>query len=208
MGQLVQDLQFLCVDIQNDFASEGGKYFVPGSSLGFVRDVFVPFLRERGLKAVEIISDYRQPRKGDPRDCCRPGEWGSISQLPEDVRKGKQWIKSMNSPVWTRKGAGDPDSVPEEPYQDPDDFGRWLSENLGVPERSLTVVVFGLTLDRCVLSTVMELSWRGYRPLVLTEGTDLSNGDTAGKDMFLRSIPFIHWGEPLDFNELKRMVGP
>ncbi len=208
MGQFVQDLHFLCVDLQNDFASEGGRYYVPGSSLGFVRDVLVPFMRESGAKAVEIISDYRQPRKGDPRDCCRPGEWGFISQLPEDVRKGKQWVKSMNSPVWTRKGAGDPDTEPDEPYQDPDDFGRWLSENLGAPEGSRTVVVFGLTLDRCVLSTVMELSWRGYRPLVLTEATDLSSGDAAGKNMFLRSIPFIHWGEVVDFKELKRLVGP
>ena len=207
MGQFAPQVKFLSVDLQNDFASEGGRYFVPGTSLGFIMDVLVPFMRERGLRAVEIISDYRQPRKGDPRDCCRPGEWGFVSNLPEDVRKGRPWVKSMNSPVWTRKGAGDPGTAPEEPYQDPEDFGRWLTEHLGVPDGSKDVVVFGLTLDRCVLSTVMELSWRGYRPMVLTEATDLSSGDAAGKNMFLRSIPFIHWGEAIDFNELKRLVG-
>jgi nicotinamidase-related amidase len=199
---------FLSVDLQNDFASEGGMYYVPGEAMGFIRDVLVPFMRERSLEALEIISDYRQPRKGDPRDCCRPGEWGFISNLPDDIRKGKRWVKAMNSPVWTRKGAGDPNVIPEEPYQDPDDFGRWLTDNLGAPEGQRNIIVFGLTLDRCVLSTVMELSWRGYRPVVLTEATDLSNGDPAGKNMFLRSIPFIHWGETMTFNDLKRTIGP
>ncbi|HHD15358.1 MAG TPA: hypothetical protein ENK47_01470, partial [Euryarchaeota archaeon] len=81
-------MRFISVDLQNDFASEGGKYYVPRTSIEFIENVLLPFLRDNEIKVSEIISDYRQPRKGDDRNCCIPGEWGNLSLLPESAVKG------------------------------------------------------------------------------------------------------------------------
>lgn len=192
--------------MQNEFTSEGGKYYVPRPSVDFVKNVLFPFLEERGITISEIVSDYRQPRPGDDRDCCRPGEWGYESIIPPFIRNGRQWVKSMNSPVWTRKGIGDPRMDPGEPFPDPTGFGEWLFEHVGGRNDVWKVVLMGLTADCCVLSTVQELRWRGYDVNVLSEATDMRSGDKEEKDVFLHTPPFTFWGAVMEWEELQHLL--
>ena len=65
--------QFLSVDLQNDFTAEGGKHYKIRPSINLDKEVLFPFLKEKGIKISEIISDYRQPRLGDRDESCIPG---------------------------------------------------------------------------------------------------------------------------------------
>jgi len=195
-------MRFISVDLQNDFASEGGKYYVPRTSIEFIENVLLPFLRDNEIKVSEIISDYRQPRKGDDRNCCIPGEWGYLSLLPESAVKGRRWIKSMNDPTWIRENIGIPGSIPGEPYQHPEGFDAWLEENLGSPEDAGPVTLFGLTLDRCVLCCAQQLTFRGYKVLYLAEGTDTASGDVSERELMIESPPFTYFGKGIRFSDL------
>jgi len=194
--------RLLAVDLQRDFTRPGGACYVPRSSVGFVTGVLFPFMRDEGLLAAEIVSDYRQPRPGDERDCCKPGEDGYTSELPASLRKGVQWVKCMNSPLWTREGIGDENAEPGLPYQDPGRFDAWLLDHVGPPDEA-RVVVFGLNADACVLCAVQELAFRGYEVYVLDEGTDVASGDQREKEDFLGGAPFTHWGKRVRWGESK-----
>ena len=196
----MENYKFIAVDIQNEFATQGGKFYSPKPSVQFLKDTLFPFLKQKRLKISEIVSDYRQPRLGDRGDGCHPGEWSYESVVPVELRSS-QWIKCMNSPVWIRKGIGDQNQEPGLPYSDPRKFGQWLDENIGSPEQ-VAPVVFGLTIDCCVLSTVQELSWRGYYPLVLKEGVDHASGKIEDRDKLLES-PIPNWAEVISWEELK-----
>ncbi|MGA1793672.1 MAG: cysteine hydrolase family protein [Thermoplasmatota archaeon] len=200
------EIPIICIDLQNDFASEGGRCYRRRPSVDFLTKEFFPYLRGRDITIAEMISDYRQPRPGDERDCCRPGEWGYDSLLPGDLRKGDPWIKSMNSPIWTRPGIGNAHARPGEPFQDPRGFGNWLTEHIGSREEVRSAVLVGLTADCCVLSAVQELRWRGYNVLVLSEGTDVRSGDQLEKERFLSHPPFTFWGSHVSFPDLKRIL--
>jgi nicotinamidase-related amidase len=204
--KMSKEISLLCVDLQNDFSSEGGLFYNNYPSVQFLKNLLFPFISGKKVRISEIVSDYRQPRQGDERDCCRPGEWGFESVVPDSLRKGNKWIKSMNSPVWTRNGAGDPGSEPGEPYPDPERFGRWLDDHVGSRNDVNIVVVFGLTADCCVLSAVQELRWRGYEVRVLAEGTDVRSGDQVEKKMFLSTPPFTFWGSSILFDDLKQIL--
>lgn len=108
--------RFVCVDFQNDFTEKGGLAYMPRDSVDFIKNILVPQFRDKGIKISEIISDYRQPRPGDRGDCCRPGEWGYRSQIPEDLKDEEVWIKCMNSPIWIRENIGIEDKEPGLPY--------------------------------------------------------------------------------------------
>lgn len=194
---------FVAVDIQNDFASEGGKYYTPKPSVEFLKMTLFPFLKEKDIKINEIISDYRQPRQGDQGDCCHPGEWGYKSLIPDELRNSL-WIKAMNSPVWIRDGIGDAKSKPGLPYPDPQKFGQWLEENVGKPADVIPVLI-GLTADCCVLSTSQELSWRDYYPVVLKEGVDHASGKIEDRDKVLET-PVSNWADTISWNDLKEKL--
>lgn len=195
---------FIFVDLQYDFTRKGGICYAPRSSVKFVRDTFLPFVRKNSLKAFEIVSDYRQPRRGDKRDCCRPGEWGYESEVPGEVLSGPRWIKSMNSPIWVRDGIGDDKAEPGEPYQNTQMFEEWLRRTVGSPEHP--VILSGLTLDACVLCTAQELTFRGYDVRILREGTDTRSGRTEERDRLIGSPPISFWSRPIRFSELRALI--
>jgi nicotinamidase-related amidase len=203
---MLDGIELLSVDLQNDFASEGGICFEERPSVSFIGETLVPFLRDHDVRVSEILSDYRQPRRGDPRYCCIPGDWGFQSILPRDVVKGETWIKSMNDPTWIRENGGDPDEDPGEPYQDPLHFDEWLEKNIGTFEEVDLLVLFGLTADRCVLCTAQQLAFRGYDVKVLSEATDVRSGDREEKEFFLSTTPFLYWCEPITFEELGQLI--
>lgn len=192
--------QFLSVDLQNDFATEGGKHYKVRPSTKFNKEILFPFLKEKGVQIAEIISDYRQPRPGDRDESCVPATWGYESIVPKELVKS-QWVKCMNSPIWTRGNIGDPNKTAGLPRQDPKFFGEWLVSNLDKPE-DVTPIVFGLTIDCCVLSTLQELNWRGYYPLVLKEAVDHYCATEEDKEAVLKT-PIPNWADVVTWEELK-----
>ncbi len=196
----MEKYRFIAVDIQNEFASVGGKFYSPKPSVKFLKENVFPILEEKRIKICEIVSDYRQPRPGDRGDGAHPGEWGYESIVPKEL-VSSQWVKCMNSPVWIRDGIGDPNQEPGLPYPDPKKFGEWLGKNIGSPEEVIPVL-FGLTIDCCVLSTIQELNWRGYYPLVIKEAVDHASGKIDDRDKVLET-PIPNWADVITWEELK-----
>ena len=195
--------EFVAVDIQNEFASEGGKFYSLKPSITFLQETIFPFLKEKGLKINEIISDYRQPRPGDGGDGCSPGTWGYESLVPDELRKSL-WVKSMNSPIWIRDGVGDKNKTPGKPYPDPAKFAAWVEENVGKPGE-VRPVIFGLTIDCCVLSTIQEFRWRGFEPIVIREAVDHSSGKEEDKEAVLTKTAIRWWAEVLNWEDFKKL---
>jgi len=191
--------EFIAVDIQNEFATKGGKFYSHKPSISFLRETLFPYLKENKLKINEIISDYRQPRPGDGGDGCHPGEWGYESLVPDELRKSL-WIKSMNSPIWIRDNIGNKDAVPGLPYPEPNAFGEWIKTNIGSPSETIPVI-FGLTIDCCVLSTIQEFRWRGYEPVVIKEGVDHSSGKEEDKNIVLEKTAIRWWAEVVSWED-------
>lgn len=193
----MQKFEFIAVDLQNEFASEGGKFYTHKPSLLFLQDTLFPFLHTHQIKVNEIISDYRQPRPGDGGDGCYPGSWGYASLIPDNLRKS-QWVKCMNSPIWIREHIGEKDGTPGLPYPDSKAFGNWVKKNIGSPENS-TPVIFGLTIDCCVLSTVQEFRWRGFKPIVIKEAVDHASGNPEDRDIVLEKTALRWWASVLNW---------
>jgi len=195
------------VDLQYDFTCPGGACFAPRPCVEFVRTTLFPLMREKGIKACEITSDYRQPRPGDARDCCRPGEWGYRSEVPIELVHGERLVKSMNSPLWTREGIGDPQALPGAPFQDPVRLDAWIRDNIGGRGSCPEVVLAGLTLDACVLCAAQELTFRGYKVSILEEATDTRSGRQEEKRSMLRTPPVAFWSKGMDLETFASMCG-
>jgi hypothetical protein len=200
----VVSIRIVSVDFQKEFTSPIGKYFEPRPSVGFVKEELVPFLRKTRTSIAEIISDYRQPRPGDPGDGCCPDTEGYKSEIAQDVKLSPVWIKCMNSPIWTRKNIGISNRKPGLPYQDPKSFIKWLHTTVGDPNEVGAVVLVGLTLDCCILSTAQELKWQAYDVRILKEGTDAYSGSQREKDEMFKLPSLSNWAKPIAWAELRR----
>jgi len=197
-------IRFISVDFQNDFTSKGGLHFKPRESVNFVTETLVPFFREHNIKIAEIISDYRQPLLKSKRETCCPGEWGYISKIPKDIKLKDIWIKCANSPIWTRNNIGLADKKAGVPYQDVDAFSNWLEKNIGKPTDVDEIILIGLTVDCCVLSTAQELSWRGYSVSILEEAVDTYSGNQKEKKWILNNVPLLNWAKVVSWRTLQR----
>lgn len=194
------NIQFLSVDMQYDFTRRGGVSYEYRPSVEFVQQTFIPFLKEKNIQITEIISDYRPPRLGDRGNLCCPGEWGYTSEFSKELIS-HQWIKCMNSSIWSRKNIGIPNSNPGLPYPDPKKFEEWLKKAIGLPEENMQIVLLGLTLDCCVLCLAQELNWRGYNVLILYEATDTYSGYSEEKDQ-LFELPVSNWSKSVSWEKL------
>ena len=194
-------LHILSVDLQNEFAVEGGALYRPRPCVPFIRDTFLPFVRARGYTIAEIISDYRitAPAVGTPT--CVPGQWGYQSIIPTDVKHPCVWVKAEPSPGWTRAGAGQADQRPGVPYPDPNAFSAWLTATIGAPAADQAIILVGLMLEICVLSTLQELKYRGYRVKVLFEGVDTYTGTEEHKQLLVATL-FPFWGQAITWQDL------
>lgn len=197
---------FLSVDLQHDFSAKGGEHYRSHSNVAFIKEVLLPYLNKKSIKIAEIISDYRQPRPGDRGTGCAPGTWGYESEIPASAKYNPVWIKCMNSPIWVRQNGGDPNAEPGLPYQDPQAFTDWLNKTIGKPEDVDQVVLLGLTIDCCVLCTAQELTFRGYKAVVLTEGVDVYSGDPTEKQTVLASPILRNWAKVVSWEQLKPTV--
>jgi nicotinamidase-related amidase len=201
------NIKIISVDFQRDFTSKGGHWFKPRPSVKFVKNILIPFLTRNKIKITEIISDYRQPRPGDPGRGCYPGKSGFISEIPDNINLKNIWIKCMNSPIWTRKNIGNPNKKPGLPYQNPRAFTKWLYSVIGKPKKIDMVVIIGLTLDCCVSFAAQELTWRGYNVKILKEAVDtfIYSGKKE-KEIILNTIKANHWAEIISWKELRGKI--
>ena len=196
-------IKIISVDFQKDFTSKGGVCYKPRPSVKFVKEILIPYLRKNNIKISEIISDYRQRRPGDTGDLCHPGEWGYESEIVKDVKNKNVWIKCMNSPIWTRKNIGLKNKKPGIPYQNTKSFTKWLEKSIGKPEEVEEVILIGLTIDCCVLSTAQELRWRNYKINILKEAVDTYSGSKKEKYLVLNNRPLLNWAKVISWKELK-----
>ena len=193
-------MKFIAVDYQGDFAAADGRWYMSRPSEDFIRDTLIPFFKKHHLKLSEIISDYRLPRPSETLEYCVPGTKGYDSLLPAEIKTGNTWIKCMNSPVWIRENGGVPDKEAGQPFSAPDKFSRWLDEEVGTPEKE-EIVIFGLTLDCCVLCLAQELYFRGYKTRILYEAADTYEGKVSQKDeMFVTPLPM--WASKITWDEV------
>jgi nicotinamidase-related amidase len=201
----MNSIKIVCVDFQKDFTSPLGVCYRPRPCVSFIKSDIIPYFREHELKIAEIVSDYRLPRPGDEFECCVPGTSGYESEIPQEIKNDSIWVKSMNSPVWTRENAGQADKVPGLPYPNPQAFLEWLYRTIGRPSETRAVVLIGLTMDCCVLCTGQELRYRAYPVKFLIEGVDTFRGDQTEKASLLKS-PASNWGQAINWQEFKRMI--
>ena len=143
-------------------------------------------------------------QNGDTGDGCHPGEWGYESVILTEFRKSL-WIKCMNSPIWVRNNIGKVNKKPGLPYPDSKAFGKWIKKNIGKPEEVIPVI-FGLTIDCCVLSTVQEFKWRGFSPIIIREAVDTSNGKIEDRDLVLEKTALRWWGKNMNWEDFKKIV--
>lgn len=92
--------------------------------------------------------------------------------------------------------------MPTLPVQVPPAFDRWLLEVVGSINR-VEIVLFGLTLDRCVLLTAQELAARGYTVHILEEGVDTYSGTANDKTAILDGAVLGNWARPLRWAALR-----
>lgn len=198
-----KQFSFICVDLQNDFASEGGKHYRPRPCVPFILTTLIPFLYEHKRKVAEICSDYRKPRPGDEDESCVPGTWGFEFVLPREVVSCRPWFKSMNDPTWIRYGGGEASARVAAPFPGATQFSDWLRVFFAPPSTCGPVVLFGLTLDCCVLCTAQQLTFRGYDVRILEEATDTYSGDQYEKYRLLRSVPLTNWASVITWDQLQ-----
>lgn len=201
------NIKFICVDFQKEFSDEKGKWFNHGTSVEFIKKDFTDFLKDNNIKINEIISDYRAPRPGDRGIGCIPGTFGYKSDIPSSIKNKDVWIKCMNSPIWVRDNIGNEHKQPGVPYQDPKKFNDWLNKNIGLPENVDLIVLFGLTVDCCVLCTAQELNFRGYKVKILYEAVDtMDPTNLEYKKQLSEKSPILTWANFITFEELKKLI--
>jgi len=106
----------------------------------------------------------------------------------------------MNSPVWVRKNIGKENIKPGLPYSDSKAFSKWIAKHIGKPDKT-TPVIFGLTIDCCVLSTIQEFSWRGYKPIVIREAVDHASGKKNDRDVILEKTAIRWWAKVMSWRD-------
>jgi nicotinamidase-related amidase len=195
-------IHIISVDLQNDFCTEGGVLYRPRPCVPFITERLLPFVRERGYRIAEIISDYRTTEPRTRTSTCVPGQWGYQSIIPSDVKHSSVWVKAEPSPAWTRAGAGQENQVPGQPYPAPDTFSAWLTTVIGPPSANQEIILVGLMLEVCVLSTLQELKYRGYQVKVLFEGVDTYSGSVEQKQLLFATF-FPFWGQALLWAQLE-----
>lgn len=195
-------MKIISVDFQKEFSAEGGRGYISRPCIPFIKNVFIPFVRNQGFKIAEIISDYRLPHPGSEFHACVPGTWGYESEIPADVKCENVWVKALSSPAWVREHGGVPDHEPGLPYPDPHAFSVWLKETVGLPTENSEIVLIGLTIDCCVLSVLEELRYRGYTASALYEGVDTYSGDAGEKDFLMNKV-VPYWGKAVSWERIR-----
>lgn len=191
-------MKFIWIDLQNDFASEWWYARRSRPCVSFIKNSLVPFFAENNIKTLEIISDYRLPRKKAKKEKCVPWTWWYQSILPDTIKTNPTRIKSMHSPLWVRKNRWTTNET-SYAYQDIEWFDNRIKNQIWSEKE---VILYWLTLDCCVLSIAQELSWRWFKVYLLNEWVDMFDGKKQSKDNFIQNNIWF-WAKPITFSEVK-----
>jgi len=202
MSDIQLEYQYIAIDFQKDFTDEKGLWFIKGNSVDFIKYTLTPFFLENHIKVFEIISDYRLPRNGRKGNGCDPDTFGFESDISPSIKQGKPWIKCMHNPIWTRNNAGAKGVIPGKPYQKPELFDNWLHETIGYPVESKRIILFGETMEICVLATAQELYYRGYNVSMLYEATDPMNERLSEKVFLSQKSSIPVYANIMHFDQL------
>lgn len=194
---------FLCVDFQYDFANVKGQKFTKGESVEFIINELFPFFVKYDIKVSEILSDYRLPRGKSENELCVPGDIGFISLLPDNLRRGKPWIKCMHNPLWVRENIGVPNAKLGPIYQNPEAFNQWIKEHL----QTKNVILFGETAECCLLQVASELYFRGFNVYYIYEATDPMAERLLDKDKILFNSTVSIYVKTVKYSEFIEMIG-
>lgn len=192
-------VRLLSIDMQNDFVSEGGRWYKRKECVDYFKFFVAPFLREGGFRLSMIVSDYTLPRNNGSCSYCVPGTWGFESIVPEDLVNPNRWIKAARSPTWVREVSG------AYPVQRPDQFTQWLAESVGNPSPDLLVCLMGVDLECCVFCVVQELYLRGYNVMIIPELVDMASGRGDDKIQCLELLYRI-WAKPLSWQRARDLL--
>lgn len=198
--------EFIVVDFQKDFTTVDGLCYINGESIDFVKNDLKEFFQTNKIKVHEIKSDYSLPRLNRTEASCVPNTDGFLSDLSEDVRYSDPWIKCMHNPLWIRKNIGKANRKQGKPYQDSKKFNKWLINHIGLPEDNKEIVLFGLSMEVCILSVAQELYFRGYNVKVLYEATDPMNIRMEYKDFIAENSSLTLYANVIFFEEVKTLI--
>ena len=51
------NIKFICVDFQKEFSDIGGKWFNKGNSVNFIKEQFIPYLRNEKIRVSFLTND-------------------------------------------------------------------------------------------------------------------------------------------------------
>ena len=171
----------IVVDMQNDFASEGGAFAYAGNDIAPIQNVVAPTsrvlaaAREAGMKVVYLKSEYRP----DLADLGAPDSkyWGVMHFVGigepatgPDGRPSRIFIKgTWNTDIVSELTPESSDIVVVKPR-----FSGFYGTNLDGILRGLGIrdlVFTGCTTSVCVESTLRDAMFRDYRCLLLADCT-------------------------------------
>ncbi len=196
---------FISVDFQRDFVDPDGKSPCSGSSPVFITKSLIPWMEENDIEVLEIISDYRLPRGKSKNESCVPGTKGYESLIPAKIKNPDVFIKCMHNPTWMRDNIGDPTQAPSDVYPLPERFTGWVEKH--IPSRKKPIVLFGETMECCILNVSQELYFRGYNVFVLYEASDPMSINQAFKDIIAYNSSLSIYAQTMRFDELKGFMG-
>jgi nicotinamidase-related amidase len=178
----------LIIDMQNDFCAEGGTSDLAGGEVGVFREI-VP-------RIAAIADDARRAQVPVIHACMVSlpnGASDSIAWLRLKLRTNKNYAAENESAIeftlagtW---GAGiisdlqpEPGDIVVEKYRSSALHGTALDDLLRA-RRVQTVVVAGCTTEGCVESTVRDLTFHDYIPVVLTDCVASDHPDLHEKSL-------------------------
>jgi len=176
LAELVQreSTALLIIDMQNDFCAEGGTSDLAGGEIGMFREI-VP-------RIAQIAADARRAKVPVIHACMVSlpnGASDSIAWLRLKLRASQNYAAENESPfeftlvdTWGAAIISDlhpePGDIVIEKYRSSALHGTALDDVLRA-HRVQTVVVAGCTTEGCVESTVRDLTFHDYIPVVLVD---------------------------------------
>ena len=169
----------LVVDMQNDFASEGGMFHTAGIDLSMIRAVVAPtasVLRAARSAAIPVVY-LRMEFRPDLSDIGTPDSPNRIKHEMFGVRTSphaSEGQRFLIRDTWNTSIISELAPEPGDVIVSKQRFSGFHGTDLDTVLRTLgvrTLVFTGCTTSVCVESTLRDAFFRDYRPVLLSDCT-------------------------------------